>query len=115
MDYTTFINNKTLKKTVGEVLETTDKDDNKSYDKEELKDGIKDAVSIFAKPLAGKGASSAMKILDANKDGKITRDEIDNFLKKNYGISLDEAKDMTVKDLADFVQNVDENKKKNKK
>ena len=31
MDYTTFINNKTLKKTVGEVLETTDKDDNKSY------------------------------------------------------------------------------------
>lgn len=112
MDYTTFINNKTLKKTVGEFLATADKDNNKTYNKDELKDGIKGAVSIFAKPLAGKGANAAIKTLDANNDGKITQDEIDSFLKKNYGISLDKAKDMTVRDLANYVQEADEKKKK---
>ncbi len=112
MDYTTFINNKTLKKTVGEFLATADKDNNKTYNKDELKDGIKGAVSIFAKLLAGKGADVAMETLDANNDGKITQDEIGSLLKKNYGLSLDKAKEMTVRDLANFIQDADEKKKK---
>lgn len=112
MDYTTFINKKTSKKNVSEVLAKVDKNFDGKYDKGELKDGIKDSVSIFARPFAGKGADAAIKAADSNKDGVISNEEADAYLKKNYGISLADAKKMNVKDLANYIQNYDDKKKK---
>lgn len=112
MDYTTFINKKTSQKSVAEVLAKTDKNFDGKYDKGELKDGIKDSVSIFAKPLAGKGADAALKAADTNKDGAISTEEADAYLKKNYGISLADAKKMNVKDLANYIQDYNGKKKK---
>lgn len=114
MNYKSFINNKTLKLNVAEFLKSVDKDKNQSYSEKEIKDGIKGAVSLFAKPFAGKGADAAMEKLDTNKDGKVTQDEIDNFLKSNYNISFDNAKKMTVDELATYLQKAEESKKKQK-
>lgn len=114
MNYKTFINNKTLKKNVADFLKGVDKDGSKTYDGKEVKDGIKGAVSLFAKPLAGKGADAAMKKLDTNCDGKISQQEIDNFLKSEYNISFENAKKMTVDELATYLQNVEEGSKKKK-
>lgn len=114
MNYKSFINNKALNQKVADFLQSVDKDKNQSYSEKEVKDGIKGAVSIFAKPFAGKGASVAMEKLDKNKDGKITQDEIDAFLKSNYNISFDNAKEMTVEELADYLQRIEESNKKKK-
>lgn len=114
MNYKNFINNKTLKLNVGTFLKGVDKDNSKTFSEKEVKDGIKGAVSLFAKPFAGKGADAAMEKLDLNKDGKITEDEIANFLKSNYNISLDNAKKMTVDELATYLQKVEESNKKKK-
>lgn len=114
MNYKSFINNKTLKLNVGTFLKGVDKDNNKTLSEKEVKDGIKGAISLFAKPFAGKGADAAMKKLDTNNDGNITEDEIANFLKSNYNITLDSAKKMSVDELATYLQKVEENKKKQK-
>ena len=114
MDYTSFINNKTLKKNTGDLLKSVDKDGNNSYDKNELKSGIKDAVTIFAKPMSGKAANAAMKKLDTDNDGNITTDEINKFLQSDYDMTLDQAKQMNVKDLVNKIQDIEEAKKKKK-
>lgn len=112
MDYTTFLNKKTSQKRVAEVLQNADKNSDGNYDKGELKDGIRDSVSVFARPLAGKGADAALKAADTNKDGAISPEEADAYLKKNFGISLSDAKKMNVKDLANYVQDYNDKKKK---
>lgn len=116
MDYSTAINNKTLKKNVGEVLSSTDKNNDTIYNREEIKDGIKGAVSIFGKPfINNKVVDSVMNVVDKNKDDKVTLDEINSFLQEKYGMTLDEAKQMNVKDLVDQFQEIDKAKKKEKK
>lgn len=116
MDYVTGINNKTLKKSVGEVLTSADKNSDKSLDKKEIKDGIKGAASIFAKPFIGdKAVNAALKAVDSDNDGKISFEELDSFLQKKYNVTLEQAKAMNVKDAANLIQKInEENKKKNK-
>ena len=50
MDYSLGINNKTLKRNVGDVLQQYDKDGN-GLNNSEIKDLVKGSVSIFGKPL----------------------------------------------------------------
>ena len=112
MDYTTGVNNKTLKRNVGEVMKQYDPNGN-GYDKKEIKDILKGSVSIFGKPfITNKVISEVQNRFDKNKDGIVSEKEIDSFLKKNYNINLKDAKEMTVKDLANKIQAQDKAKKK---
>ena len=105
MKYTAAINNKTLKMNTGDLLKKIDKEGNGTYSIEELKVGIKESVSIFARPLINDNVMGKIsKILDTNQDGKITDDELSKLLKDNYGLKLEDAKKMNVKDLANYLQ-----------
>lgn len=115
MDYSLGINNKTLKRNVGDVLKQYDQDGN-GFNKAELKDLIKGSVSIFGKPfIKDKAIQNVQKQFDTNNDGIISEKEIDSFLKKQYDLKLDDAKKMKVKDLVDTIQEKDEARKKAKK
>lgn len=115
MDYSLGINNKTLKRNVGDVLKQYDKDGN-GLNSSEIKDLVKGSVSIFGKPFVkDKTIQKIQGQFDANKDGVVSEKEIDAFLKKQYDLKLDDAKKMKVKDLVDTIQEKDEARKKAKK
>lgn len=112
MDYSLGINNKTLKRNVGDVLKQYDKDGN-GFNNTELKDLIKGSISIFGKPFVkDKAVQKVQKQFDTNNDGIISEKELDSFLKKKYEMSLDDAKKMNVKDLVNKIQEKDEASKK---
>ena len=113
MRYDKGINNKTLKMNTGELLKKYDKDGN-GFNQKELKELIKGSVSIIGKPfITNSGISKVQNIFDKNHDGIISEKELDNYLKENYGINLNTAKSMNVKDLTDKIYKIDQ-KKKNK-
>lgn len=112
MHYNKGINNKTLKMNTGDVLKTYDKNGN-GLDKKELKDLIKNSITIFAKPFVkDKHINNVYDNFDTNKDGVISEKEMDSYLKQNYGIDLETAKGMKVKDLSDAIYKADQAKKK---
>lgn len=112
MDYSLGINNKTLKRNVGDVLNQYDKDGN-GLNQTELKDLIKGSVSIFGKPfIKDKVIQNVKNMFDTNKDGVISEKEINSFLKKEYNMNLSDAKKMNVKELVNTIQEKDEAKKK---
>lgn len=115
MDYSLGVNNKTLKRNVGEVLKQYDKDGNGLNDTE-LKDLIKGSVSVFGKPfIKDKAIKNVQSLFDTNKDGIISEKEMDSYLKKQYDLNLSDAKKMNVKELVDTIQEKDEARKKAKK
>ncbi len=112
--YSSFINNKTLKMTVSELINKYDKD-GKGINKEEFNSLAKGSVSIFAKPLVTKDLSDkAMQKLDLNGDGNISTDEMKKLL-KGYKLDYDKAMGMTVEDVANHINKVEDEAKKAKK
>ncbi len=115
MDYKLGINNKTLKRNVGDVLKQYDKDGN-GLNNSEIKDLVKGSVSIFGKPFVkDKTIQKIQGQFDTNNDGVVSEKEIDAFLKKQYDMKLDDAKKMNVKDFVDTLQEKDEARKKAEK
>lgn len=115
VDYSLGINNKTLKRNVGDVLKQYDKDGN-GLNNAEIKDLIKGSVSIFGKPFVkDKTINKLQKEFDTNNDGTVSEKEIDAFLKKKYEMNLNDAKKMKVKDFVDTLQKKDEARKKSGK
>lgn len=99
MDYSLGINNKTLKRNVGDVLQQYDKDGN-GLNNSEIKNLVKGSVSIFGKPFVkDKTIQKIQGQFDANKDGIVSEKEIDAFLKNKYNMKLEDAKKMNVKNL----------------
>ena len=112
--YTSFINGKTLKMSVSELLKKYDKDGN-GINKEEFNSLAKGSVSIFAKPLLTKDLTDkVMSKFDLNTDGTVSTDEMKRLL-KSYNLDYDKAMNMTVEEAANHINNFDEAKKKAKK
>lgn len=112
MKYSAALNNKTLKMNTGEFLKKLDANENGSFSKEELKLGIKDSVSVFVKPLiTDKVMGTISEMFDNDKNDVITEKELGDYLQKNYKISLNQAKKMNIKDLLDYIQECESNKK----
>ena len=115
MDYSFGINNKTLKRNVGDVLQQYDKDGN-GLNNSEIKDLVKGSVSIFGKPFVkDKTIQKIQGQFDANKDGIVSEKEIDAFLKNKYNMKLEDVKKMNVKNFVDTLQAKDEARKKAEK
>ena len=115
VDYSLGINNKTLKRLVGDVLKQHDKDSN-GLNSAEIKELVKDSVSIFGKAFVkDKTINKIQKEFDTNSDGTVSEKEIDTFLKDKYEMNLNDAKKMRVKEFVDTLQKKDEAKKKAKK
>ena len=112
--YTSFINGKTLKMKVSELLKKYDKD-GKGINQEEFNSLAKGSVSIFAKPLLTKDLTDkVMSKFDLNADGTVLTDEMKKLL-KGYNLDYNKAMNMTVEDVANHINEFDNAKKKAKK
>ncbi len=115
MDYSLGINNKTLKRNVGDVLKQYDKDGN-GLNNTEIKDLIKGSVSIFGRPfIKDKTIQKIQGQFDTNNDGIVSEKEIDAFLKDKYNMKLEDVKKMNVKTFVDTLQEKDKASKKAEK
>lgn len=113
MKYTAALNNKTLKMNTGDLLKKIDFDGSGNYTKDELKKGMKASASIFAKPFINdKLIGDIYSTLDTNNDGKVTENELENYLQQNYGMKLEDAKKMNVKDFVNYIQDYNSKKRK---
>lgn len=112
--FTSFINNKTLKMTLSELLKKYDKD-GKGIDQSEFKSMAKGSVSIFAKPLVTQDLSNkVMSKFDIDGNGNVSEDEMKKIL-KGYNLDYDKALNMNVKDLANHINDIEDARKKAKK
>ena len=113
MKYTAALNRKTLKMNAGDLLKKVDYNGNGTYSQDELKKGIQDSASIFVKPLiSDKVINKIDQLLDTNKDGKITEDELSKLLKQRYNLNIEDAKKMNVRELVEYLQKHEPKKKK---
>lgn len=113
MKYSAALNNKTLKMNTGDFLKKLDADGDGKISQDELKNGLKDSASIFAKPLISDAIIKKINAMyDKDKDGTISEKELANYLKQNYGLDINEAKKMNTSDLLKYLE---EHGTKNKK
>lgn len=126
MDFTIFLKDKFLaqKITVKEMLSSYDKDGGYSdglFSREEVMEIVRDSVEpLFARFFGKKNmVNSIFKYVDKDtgkgKDGYISYEEIEKYLKETYDLKLSEIEPMTIKQACRWVTFAHERKKKENK
>ena len=106
--------------TIDEILTKYDYENGKSdglYSKREVSVFVEDSVVGFGRAILGKNkiADWVFKAMDENADEYISIQEIDNYLKKDFGITLDSFKPRKLQNACDTLDKIMEAQKAQKK
>lgn len=102
--------------TISEILTKYDYENGKSdglYSKREVSVFIEDSVVGFGRAILGKNkiAEWVFKAMNENKDEYISIQEIDSYLKKDFGITLDSFKPRKLQNACDILDKIMEAQK----
>ena len=110
--WSSFIPSKIKKSQVEEQYNLCDKDKDGKISESEFKKAIPGPVKFF---VGNDNLDKTISLFDKNSDNKMSKEEIDGFLKEKFGISFEKASKMKTGDLVDYIQDTIEKNEKKKK